>query len=303
MSESLKAAVRLAVLRLLDPLVRWLLEAGMGVGDFVSLAKLAYVRAAREQGLKSGGEFKRPNVSRISVVTGLTRFEVANILAADAAEPTHDRGRQRAERVLSGWWSDPSFQDASTGGPAILPIRGGKRSFAALVDRYSGERWRVATILDELIRVKAVRRLPDGKIEALSRTYATVRWDTDGVIAFGEHIAELTATLLHNLKDPTHPLFVRRIVNTRLDPRYVPLVRRDLEEQAEGLADSQDDALNAPRHTLTGKRGEPESASLGLTVYMFEMPRSEETEESADERRAPAHKAQGREPKRRGLRP
>ena len=303
MSESLKAAVRLAVLRLLDPLVKWLLEAGIGVGDFVSLAKLAYVRAAREQGLKSGGEFKRPNVSRISVVTGLTRFEVANILAADAAEPTHDRGRQRAERVLSGWWSDPSFQDASTGGPAILPIRGGKRSFAALVDRYSGERWRVATILDELIRVKAVRRLPDGKIEALSRTYATVRWDTDGVIAFGEHIAELTATLLHNLKDPTHPLFVRRIVNTRLDPRYVPLVRRDLEEQAEGLADSQDDALNAPRHTLTGKRGEPESASLGLTVYMFEMPRSEETEESADERRAPAHKAQGREPKRRGLRP
>jgi len=304
MSESLKAAVRLAVLRLLDPLVKWLLEAGIGVGDFVSLAKLAYVRAAREQGLKSGGEFKRPNVSRISVVTGLTRFEVANILAADAAEPTHDRGRQRAERVLSGWWSDPSFQDASTGGPAILPIRGGKRSFAALVDRYSGERWRVATILDELIRVKAVRRLPDGKIEALSRTYATVRWDTDGVIAFGEHIAELTATLLHNLKDPTHPLFVRRIVNTRLDPRYVPLVRRDLEEQAEGLADSQDDALNAPRHTLTGKRGEPESASLGLTVYLFETPRSEETEEgSVDERRAPAHKARGREPKRRGLRP
>jgi len=275
MSEPLKAAVRLAVLRLLDPLVKWLLEAGMGVGDFVSLVKLAYVRAAREQGLKSGGEIKRPNVSRISVVTGLTRFEVANILAADAAEPSHDRGRQRAERVLSGWWSDPSFQDTATGGPAILPVRGGKRSFAALVDRYSGERWRVATILDELVRVKAVRRLPDGKVEALSRTYATVRWDTDGVIAFGDHLAELTETLLHNLESPERARYVRRVVNVRLDPRYVPMLRRELELQAEALADAQHDVLNDPLHTLTGKPGEPAPAALGLTLYVIE-PRAPE---------------------------
>lgn len=270
MSESLKSAVRLAVLRLLDPLVKWLLEAGVGVGDFVSLVKLAYVRAARDQGRASGGEVKRPNASRISVVTGLTRFEVANILAVDAAEPVHDRGRQRAERVLTGWWTDPCFQDTATGAPAILPVRG-KRSFATLVDRYSGERWRVATILDELLRVKAVRRLSDGRLEALSRTYATVRWDPDGVIAFGEHVAELTATLLHNLKYPARAHYVRRVVNARLDPRYVPVLRRDLELQAEALVDSQGDALNDSLHTLKGKRGEPQPASLGVTVYVFEL--------------------------------
>ena len=280
MSESLKSAVRLAVLRLLDPLVKWLLEAGVGVGDFVSLVKLAYVRAARDQGRASGGEVKRPNASRISVVTGLTRFEVANILAADAAEPVHDRGRQRAERVLTGWWTDSSFQDTTTGAPAILPVRG-KRSFAALVDRYSGERWRVATILDELLRVKAVRRLSDGRLEALSRTYATVRWDPDGVVAFGEHVAELTATLLHNLKYPARAHYVRRVVNARLDPRYVPVLRRDLELQAEALVESQGDALNDSLHTLKGKRGEPQPASLGVTVYVFEL-QDDETSVEAD---------------------
>src|SRR5580700_463496 len=217
MSESLKSAVRLAVLRLLDPLVKWMLDAGVGVGDFVSLVKLAYVRAARDQGRESGGESSRPNASRISVVTGLTRVDVANILAVDSAEPAHDRGRQRAERVLTGWWTDPSFHDDTNGGPAILPVRG-RRSFAALVDRYSGERWRIATILDELLRVKAVRRLASGRLEALSRTYATVRWDPDGVIAFGEQLAEHTATLLHNLRDPARARYVRRVVNTRLDP-------------------------------------------------------------------------------------
>jgi Family of unknown function (DUF6502) len=271
MSEPLKSAVRAAVLRLLDPLVKWLLEAGMGVGDFLTLVKLAYVHAAREQAQKSGLDPDRPNVSRIAVVTGLTRKEVASILIGGGPGRSDDLGRrQRAERVLSGWWSDPTFQDSRTGEPAILPIRQAKRSFTALVERYSGERWWVGTILEELLRVKAVRRLPDGKLKALSRTYATVRWDPDGVIAFGDHVAELTATLLHNLKDPAHRRYVRRIVNTRLDPRYVPMLRRDLEEQAEGLADSQDDALNAPRHTLTGKRGEPQPASLGLTVYVFE---------------------------------
>ncbi|TLZ00156.1 MAG: hypothetical protein E6K39_18925 [Gammaproteobacteria bacterium] len=299
MSESLKAAIRTAVLRLLDPLVKWLLEAGMGVGDLLPLVKIAYVRAAREQGRRSSGELTRPNASRISVVTGLTRAEVANILAAADAEPTHDRGRQRAERVLSGWWNDASFQDP-TGNPAVLALRGSKRSFAALVERYSGERWRVATILDELLRVKAVRRLSDGRLKAVSRTYATVRWDPDGVTAFGEHLAELCATLLHNLNSPAHRRYVRRVVNARLDPRYVPMLVRDLEEQAESFADATDDALNDPQHTITG-RSALQPASLGVTLFVFETPLETETELTAS-KRAPKRDSHRPGAKSRGLR-
>ena len=270
MSESLKSAVHAAILRILGPLVMWLLDAGIGVGDLHSLVKIAYVRAARERAREGGGEYTKPNASRISIVTGLTRREVASILEGDLAEPAiRDRGRQRAERVLSGWWNDAAFQEPS-GEPAILPIRGSKRSFAALVERYSGERWQVGTILAELLRVKAVRKLRDGRLEALSRTYATVRWDPDGVIAFGEQVSELCTTLLQNLKSPGRRRFVRRVVNSRLDPRYLPMLVRDLEQQADVLADSVDDALNAPLHTITGKRGESDAASLGLALYLFE---------------------------------
>ena len=56
MSESLKGAVRSAVLRLLHPLARLLLQAGVGVGEFTSLAKIAYVRAAVAQGKEAHGE-------------------------------------------------------------------------------------------------------------------------------------------------------------------------------------------------------------------------------------------------------
>src|SRR5262245_47498543 len=80
MTEPLKSAIRAAALRLVDPLVKWLLEAGIGVADFLPLVKIAYVRAASERGSLSGAEPERPNVSRIAVITGMTRVEVAAIL-------------------------------------------------------------------------------------------------------------------------------------------------------------------------------------------------------------------------------
>ena len=276
MSETLKAAVRTAVLRLLEPLVKWLLEAGIGVGDLLTLVKIAYVRAARDQGRESGAELRRPNVSRIAVVTGLTRVEVAGILAASESDQGGDRGRQRAERVLSGWWNDAAFQESATGAPAVLTVRGKARSFAALVERYSGERSLVTTILDALLRVKAVRRLPDGRVQALSRTYATVRWDPDGVLALGEHLNEHCKTLLHNLQFPSRPRYMRRVLNAQLDPRYVPMLIRDIEHQADALGDSIDDALNDPKQTLSGKAADNGAASLGIAFYVFEASADED---------------------------
>lgn len=269
MSESLKHAVRTAVLRLLHPLVKLLLEAGVGVGDFMSLVKVAYVRAAREQGRESGGEIQRPNASRIAVVTGLTRVEVAAILAAGTGETVgSDRGRQRAERVLSGWWNDSDFQ-TQTGAPAILPLHGNRRSFAALCRKYSGDR-RSAPLLDELMRVHAVRRTSDGRVEAISRTYATVRWDPAGIAAVGDELGDHCASLVYNLKNPSRPRFTRRVLNARLDPRYAPVLMREIERQAATLADSVDEALNDPLHCSKVNAPGEDAATLGLGVYVFE---------------------------------
>ena len=118
----------------------------------------------------SGAEPERPNVSRIAVITGMTRVEVAAIPESGAAERPHNRGRQRAERVLSGWWNDSSYHDDASR-PATLPLHGGRRSFAALVERHSAARALVGAIRDELLRVKAIKRLPHVRLQALSRTY------------------------------------------------------------------------------------------------------------------------------------
>ena len=270
MSETLKAAVHAAILRMLGPLVRLLLAVGIGVGDFMALVKVVYVRSARDVGREKRGEL-RPNASRIAVVTGLTRGEVAAMLAADSDERrTSDRGRQRAERVLSGWWNDPDFR-TRLGDPAVLPISGSPRSFTELVRRYSNEP-RVAPILDELLRVNAVKRLPDGTVKAISRSYATVRWNPDGIASLGEQLGEHCATLFHNLEHPGQPRFVRRVVNAQLNPLYRPLLLRDIQEQLAAAADSIDDALNERRATVTPAAGGREAVRLGVVMYVFEEP-------------------------------
>ena len=265
MSEALKTAVMRAVLRLLDPLVRLLLDAGIGIGEFHQLAKRAYVRAALEASTLKD----KPNFSQIGVLTGIPRREIASLLEnSDTQPPEVERGTQRAERVLRGWWNDPEFRDAS-GRPAILPLRGRRSSFTALVNRYAGDP-RVRTLLQELLRVKAVRRLVDKRLEVLSPTFATVRWDGSGVEVVGERVRDLLATLVYNLKHPSRPHYARFVVNAQVDPRFVPLLMRDVTEQAEVLADSFEDALNDPERTVRPGRVAQDAHRLGLCIFVVE---------------------------------
>ena len=267
MSEPLKIALLGALRRLLVPLARLMLQNGIGVGDVQHLVKIAFVQAARDKGGDSG----TPSASRIAMLTGLRRADIKPLLAeSETAVPEPERNRHRGERVLAAWWTDPEFQDEH-GRPAILPLRGERSSFAALVRRYSGEP-RVLTLRDELLRVKAIRQLPSGELEALSRTFATTRWDPDGVALLGEEIRDHLITLSHNLERPQRPIYARTVQSAAIDPRYVPLLLRDLTAHAETLADSADDALNAARATVHAGESPQAATRLGVTIYFVEEP-------------------------------
>ncbi len=266
MSETVKAAVLRAVLRLLEPLVRLLLEAGVGIGEFNQLAKIAYTRAARDAAPEA-----RPNISRIAVLTGIPRSEVTEILRRPEEYRTDpERGVQRAERVLQGWWKDVDFCDGN-GEPLKLPLRGPRRSFAALVKRYAGDP-RVRTLLKELMRVKAVRRLPDRHVEVLSRTFVTARWDNTGIEIVGERVRDLLDTLVHNLKHPSRPRYTRFVVNAQVDPRYVPLLLRDITQQADVLADTFQDALNDPDRIVRPTRSAQDAHRISIGIFVAEEP-------------------------------
>jgi hypothetical protein len=262
MSGALKSAILKAGASMLDPIVRLMLEGGVGLAEFHQLSRKAYVRAAAQATPKGA-----PNYSRISMLTGVSRATAAAILAS-TEESSPERGVQRAERVLRGWWEDANFCDRD-GNPAVLPLRG-RRSFVALVNRHSGDP-RIATLLKELLRVKAVRRLPGKRLEVLSRTVATARWNSEGVEMMGQRVRDLLETLMHNLKHESDPRYARFVFNTDIDPQYVPMLIRDLTERTQVLADYFEEMLSNPEARI-GPRSTQEGARLGMAFYLIGAP-------------------------------
>lgn len=270
MSRNVAAAAEAATLRLLEPLARLLLDARIGIGEFSTLARLAYVRAAVQEAQESRAG--RVNVSRIAATTGLTRVEVAALLAEQrGARPRKQRGRVRAERVLQGWWNDPQFQDRS-GAPARLPRKGARRSFAALVKRHSGDSHNAAAILEELLHSQAVRENADGTLQAVSRTCVNVGWDEEGIEALGEELAEHIETLLYNLKNPDRPRFAKRVVCCDLDPYAARVIVPELAEQAEIFLEGAQDALNRPKHPSHKRHSRPNALQFAVAVQFFQKP-------------------------------
>jgi hypothetical protein len=143
------------------------LRNGKGAGSLYKIIKQAYVELAKEE-FGIGG--KKATVSRIAILTGLTRKEVTALLA----QPRTGNGPieeeyNRAAWVIAGWLKDPRFSDGR-GHPAPLPLGGKRGSFAALVKVYSGD-IPVRAMLDELLHVGAVQLMKDGRVCLRSRGY------------------------------------------------------------------------------------------------------------------------------------
>lgn len=293
----IKQAVQDAALRILLPLSRVLVEARVGIGEFHGLAKLAYVRAAvKDRRTRS----RRPNVSRIAAATGLTRTEIATYLAqAPGVLPPVHRGHSRAESVLAGWHEDPEFLEPDTGTPAALKSKGARRSFAALVRRYSGDT-SAAAILSELIRAGAARKLEDGRVKVLRRTCANLRWDIGGIEALGEEVARYIQTLVHNLEHPEAPAYVRHIECGHLDAQAARVVLPEIEEHADLFLESTGITLRHPRHTAKSESARKEALKVAVSIHVYKAPAGEEDESRSHRIRTPARTRKAKRPSRRG---
>lgn len=136
------------------PIAQLLVRGGTGIDQLVRAAKRAYLRAAIQAVAHQDG---RPNISRLSVATGMTRKEVAVLLSGSQKNRgaiAKKTGQQRALRVLSGWMTDPRFRNRR-GRPDELTYEGHKKSFASLVKLYAGDVTPKA-VLRELERIEAI---------------------------------------------------------------------------------------------------------------------------------------------------
>jgi hypothetical protein len=253
-----------AVRRVLAALFRVLLRHGMSFTAFELLARRVYVDVAwREFGLPG----RKPSVSRASILSGLTRKEVQRLIAepADAPEPGGERDN-RAARVLAAWTRDADFLDAQ-GEPRVLELQDGNASFAELVRRHSGD-MPVRAVLDELLHVGAVARAADGRLQLVERVFLPRRSALDKIDLLGHDVADLVATIDHNIQHgDDDPRFQRRVMYHDMPASVLPAFRKLSSAQAMALLVKLDRWLAA--HTDDPPGDEP-LVRLGLGIYYFE---------------------------------
>ncbi len=263
-----KEVLHTALRRLLRPLVRLLLHYGVPFGSFSQLVKQMYVDVAAQDFQIQG---KKQTDSRISVLTGLSRKEVkqVKIQLADSEHEGDTTARyNRAARVISGWIQDKSFLDG-WGEPAILPIEGEGATFSSLVDQYSGD-VPVRAILDELVRVKAIEKLADGRLRLLQKAYVPNRSEIDKLGILGTDVSLLLQTIEHNIHaEPEQAYYQRKVAYNNLPEEALPELKRLSEQQSQALLER----LNTWLSTQD-RDGNPEVKGTGryhagVGIYFF----------------------------------
>jgi hypothetical protein len=260
-----------AVVRLLRPLFRILLRHGLPFGAFENLAKKTYVEVAMND---FGIPGKKPSLARASILSGLTRKEVHRLVSLPAVQGTAgDEHHNRAARVLGGWVRDAEFAGVD-GEPRPLDIDG-ENGFAELVRRYSGD-MPARAVLDELLRVGAVRRRDDGRIELLGRAYVPRHSDEQKLHILGRDVAELIGTIDYNLHDGADdPRFQRTLVYQGVPEPVAVEVRKLSAAQSQALLEKLDRWLvqHMAAAAVADAADDPDQTSqVSLGIHYYEAP-------------------------------
>ncbi len=244
MSENERSALSRAVAMALRPLVRLALRRGMAFGQFSELVKRAYVEVARDDFAVPG---RKPSISRLSVLTGLTRKEAKRVLEAEPGEEAAVSRRRinRAARVVTAWVQEPGYSDAG-GRPLSLPFESDEGpSFSSLV-RDHGADVTPRAVLDELLRVGTAETLDDGRVHLLERAYIPQADEAEKLAILGTDVSDLVAAIEHNLDRPEErPFYQRKVAYDNLPRGYLDELQALVRARAQELLESLDAEMGA----------------------------------------------------------
>ena len=243
------------------------MKAGVGYREFAEISKCAFVDVATsDYGLRG-----RPtNISRVAVMTGLTRKEVKRLrdkissgLHAEAV-----RVIPPAE-ILDRWHSDSDYID-SNGRPLTLTFDGPSPSFSGLVKKYGGD-IPPGAMRTELKRVGAVTEGENGELTVKKRYFRPFEIDEQLERSLSQATYGLGLAVDHNLGTPSDKAWVERIAySTKIRASDSARVRRISQDRAAEFVESIDDLFSA-YETIYSEDGHEETPTVvGVGVYYFE---------------------------------
>ena len=194
-----RATIEKTLPRLLRGVVRLCVRYGVKIGDVERALKPLFVEEATAL-LRADGE--SINASRLSVLTGLQRPAITQIMDDDKPRET-STGVSLVMKVVGAWQSKGEFT-TSNGKPRVLGVEGKQSEFADLVFSVSGA-LNPYTVLRELERAKLVERTPRG-LRLLSSSFV-VHEDVElGLQFLASDLEDLTTSVEENLNRGQEPV-------------------------------------------------------------------------------------------------
>ena len=269
MSDASPSPLERAIVALLMPLARLVLKRGLAFGQFAELAKQAYVEVAKRD---FGVPGRKMTVSRVAVLTGLTRKEARRLLEEEPPADTKNPRRRinRAARVLSAWVQDLTYRDGR-GGPASLEFDSADGpSFTSLVSDHGGDVTPRA-VLDELLRVGAVKTLKNGRLRPVERAYIPTSDEAEKLAILGSDVGDLVSTIDHNLDAELEATFFQRKVSyDNLPASYLPALRALVKVDAQVLLEGLDAEMSARDLDVVPDPDETGGRRAMIGIYYFE---------------------------------
>jgi hypothetical protein len=258
-----------AVARILRPLIRILLRNGVSYGTFAEIARSQFVEVARREFAIEG---RKQTISRMAVVTGLTRKEVHRIIRQSRPDDRSSADRyNRAARVIAGWRRDSDFI-SPRGKPSVLPVSGPVNTFQELVRRYSGDIPHRA-VLDELAAEGTVFVTDDDRVRLVERAYVPKADESMQLHILGVDTAYLIDAIGHNLQPgDAAPKFQRKVLYDNLPDDVLPEFRRLSRKYSQKLLEKLDGWLAArDRDASPDVHGDGRNIA-GLGIFYIEAP-------------------------------
>lgn len=259
---------------LLRPIASLLLKCGMTWREFADVSKSVFVAvASQDYGLNG-----RPtNVSRVSILTGVSRKEIARVrnLLEQESTPLPNKTTD-ATRLLSGWHQDPDFI-TPLGEPRLLPAEGSGVSFATLWQRYGGD-VPVTSMRKELERAGAITALPDGTLRVERRYFMPRRFDPQWILNAGSMLSDLGTGIAHNLDVAAEPAlggarapgrrFIGRATSDSVDVAARPEFEAFVEQRGQEFLEAVDKWLTE-HEARPASGGARKRTRLGLGMFLI----------------------------------
>lgn len=268
MQNTSNNAVLSALFAALRPIARLLMKAGIGYREFAEVSKCAFVDVSTSDfGLRG-----RPtNISRVAVMTGLTRKEVKRLRdKIDSGTQVETTKVIPLSEIIHQWHTDSDYVDAR-GKPKELSFDVGKHSFASLVKKYGGD-IPPGAMRTELKRVKAIEEAKGGMLVVQRRHIRAVETEKIVEYALSTSLLGLSNTINHNVDKIEEHSWVERVASTSgIRDEDKTRVRRISRDRAEEFITSIDDLFSA-YETIYPEEGQGTDTSVvGVGVYYFEV--------------------------------